>query len=269
MEFRIHKRGFVTPKIDAKTLDIARRFTTKIHKEFGDFLKIVVLFGSSGKDGKKGDIDLLVVIDDLSLNLTNEVAQTYRIILEKTIADVSTKLHITTLKLTSFWEYVRLSDPVAVNILRSGVPLIDTGIFAPLRHLLEQGNIRPSKEAIWVYLMKAPAAINSSQANILRAMVDLYWAVMDSSHAALMSIGEVPPTPEDVPKMLREKLVSLKVIPRTYPGFVQDLYVIMKKIEHREISHFSGVRYDKFHKDTVIFVNKMQGFIKSNNYGKI
>ena len=63
----------------------------------------------------------------------------------------SEKLHITTLKFTSFWEYIRAGDPVGVNILREGMALIDSGFFEPMQQLLIQGKMRPSPEAVWVY----------------------------------------------------------------------------------------------------------------------
>ena len=106
--------------------------------------------------GKQGDIDILIVFDDVSVNLTPEIVSTYRIIIEKVISEVSTRLHVTTIKLTTYWEYVRAGDPIGMNILRDGVALLDTGFFDPLHALLVRGRIRPSPESVWTYLRELP-----------------------------------------------------------------------------------------------------------------
>jgi hypothetical protein len=99
---------------------------------------------------------------------------------------VSKKLHITTFKYTSFWEFVRNGDPIAINILRDGVPLIDREFFRPLQLLLLQGRIRPSQEAVWNYYYKSPETLQASKIKMISAVMDLYWAVIDAEPCALM-----------------------------------------------------------------------------------
>ena len=190
-------------------IQIARKFAKLIHQEFGTFISSTILFGSAVKNipNPKRDIDILIILDDTRTQFTPELVQTYRIILEKTIAKVNPKrLHIQSMKLTSWWEYVRAGDPVAINVLRSGVALIDSNIFDPMQALLDQGRIRPTKEAVWTYYTLAPASINRSRQHILTAAIDLYWSAVDAAHAALMSAGEIPPSPDHVALMLKEKL---------------------------------------------------------------
>jgi len=65
--------------------DLAREFAKRLYKEFGNFLKAVVLFGSVARGEskkKKGDIDVLVIIDDVTIQLSHEMITTYRIIVE-------------------------------------------------------------------------------------------------------------------------------------------------------------------------------------------
>ena len=87
-----------------------------MHKEFGDFLKAIVLFGSTAKrtPGRHGDVDILVVVDDVTITPTQELVEAYRIIVEKLVTDVSTRLHVTTVKLSTFWEYIRAGDPIGM-----------------------------------------------------------------------------------------------------------------------------------------------------------
>ncbi|MFH1071989.1 MAG: nucleotidyltransferase domain-containing protein [Nanoarchaeota archaeon] len=189
-------------KYDKKNLEIALEFTKRLKHEIGDFAKMVILFGSTARHQQAGDIDILVVIDDVNIQLSPEFVQTYRIIVEKILADISRKLHITTFKLTTFWEYMRAGDPVAINILRDGVALLDPGIFDPLQILLLEGRIRPTPESVYTYFARAPITLHNSKWHLMQATLDLYWAVIDASHAALMKLNVVPPSPEFVPNLL-------------------------------------------------------------------
>ncbi len=269
MEFKIHKReNKDLGKYDTEALHIARRFAKKLYAEFGTFLKAVVLFGSSARQNSDNDVDVLVVVDDVTLVMGAEVAETYRIIIEKIIVSVSKRLHVTTLKLTSFWEYVRAGDPIGINILRDGIALMDTGIFDPLKLLLMEGRIRPTSESVWTYFMKAPNSLHNSQWHILKAVGDLYWAVTDSAHSALMSTGAVPPSPKHIPDLLNDTLVSKKLISVEYPKIAKEFYDIMKKIDHREIQTISGADYDRYYKKAVKFVNEMQKIVDKYKLGE-
>ncbi len=258
MRFKSEKR---TPKniehFYIKDIETARKFAKKVYKEFGTFIKGIILFGSSTKapQSLKKDIDILIILDDITVKFSRELVETYRIITEKCIADVDPdRLHIQSMKFTQFWEYVRVGDPVAINIIRSGVALVDTGFFDPLQALLDQGRIRPSAEAIYTYFTMAPASLHRSKQHLLTATVDLYWAAIDAAHAALMKVGEVPPTPEHVADLLERKLVARRYISRKYANIMRRLYKVYKQIVHRDIKEISGKQYDDYKKQAEYFV---------------
>jgi len=246
-------------------LETARLFAKIMYKEFGTFISALVLFGSTLRDPSrvKKDIDILVILDDVRIRFTRDLVLTYRIITEKAIARVDPKrLHVQSMKFTSFWEYMRAGDPVAINILREGVSLIDTGFFDPLQILLEQGRIRPSKEAIYTYFNMSPASLQRSKEHILTAIVDLYWAAIDAAHAALMSAGETPPTPDHVADLLETRLVKDRHIAKKYSDIMRKLYITFKKITRREIAEISGSEYDTLKKETEMFIKEMQKYIE-------
>jgi len=253
-------RNFVSQDIE-----IARKFAKIMYSEFGTFMSALVVFGSSIKNpsNPKRDIDILVILDDVKIRFTKELVQTYRIITEKAISRVDPKrLHIQSMKLTSFWEYVRSGDPVAINILRHGVSLMDTGFFDPLQILLAQGRIRPSKESVYTYLNMSPASMHRSRQHLLTAVVDLYWAAIDAAHAALMSTGEIPPTPDHVADLLQMRLVNNKQVAKKYSDTMRKLYAVYKKITRLELSEVSGKDYDKLKLETEIFITGMKKFIE-------
>lgn len=249
-------------------IDIARSFAKSMHQEFGSFISCMILFGSATKNvvNPKRDIDILIVLDDTKVQFSQELIQTYRIILEKTIAKTDPKrLHIQSMKLTSFWEYARAGDPVAINILRSGVALIDTNIFDPLQALLDQGRIRPTPESIWTYYTLAPESLHRSKQHLLSAAVDLYWAAVDAAHAALMTIGEIPPSPDHVADLLQEKLNSPHHISRNSLNTMRELYHLFKGIVHRDVKSISGKDYDKYKEKAEAFVKEMKSFIEEQH----
>jgi len=253
-------------KYPNKDITIVKSFAKRLKNEFGDFLKAVVLFGSAARNttpvSEEGDIDVLIVVDDLSIRMTREVIESYRLIVEKTIGKISTKLHVTSMTLTSFWEYARAGDPVAMNILRDGIAIEGKDIFNPLQALLIQGRIKPSHESVWVYFGRAPRTLLNSKWHLLQATLDLYWAVMDATHAALMHVGETPPSPEHAGDLLKEKLVKKHKLEAKYTKTMDKFYKLMKGITHREIKEIKGPEYEKLYKEAENFVNRMQKFIE-------
>ncbi len=267
MQFKVHTKAHPNvPKYASTDYDFAKKFSAQLHVELGDFVKAVVLFGSTAREEKplygERDIDILIIINDLTLILSNEVIETYRVIVENTAAKISKRMHITTLKMTSFWEYVRIGDPIAINMLRDGVPLYDAGFFEPVQQLLFQGRIRPTKEAIWTYFARAPATIHNADWHVLQATLDLYWAVCDSAHAALMKLGEVPPTPSHLAELIHQRLVKTGHVPQKYADLMDMFFKLQKKIVHREIQELTGRQFDEYKKQAQDFVHVMQKVVE-------
>ena len=248
MEFTIEqKRYYEAPTGDE--FELAKRFSKDIRKELGDFLKAVVLFGSSTKKTQvvhEKDIDILLVIDDLTKILNKEVVAAYRIIVDNVAAKISKRFHVNTIKLTHFWEYIRHGDPIIVNMLRDGIPLYDAGFFEPMQGLLHQGKIRPTKESVWTYYSRAPLTISNAKWHMLQATLDLYWAVIDAAHAMLMHHGEVPPSPGHVADLLDRTLVKEKKLERKYATIMREFYDLSKKIVHRDIQSIGGTDFDQY-----------------------
>lgn len=266
MEFPVKKPGPQNlGKYPKAELDLAYEFAKRAYDEFGDIVKAIVLFGSAARNQAKpqGDIDILIIVDDVTIDFTRDIVETYRIITQKLVADISTRLHVTTLRITSFWEYVRAGDPVAINVLRDGIALLDTGFFDPLRALLARGRIRPTNEAIWTYFARAPRTLNNSRWHIMQATLDLYWAVIDSAHAALMSQGETPPSPEHVADMLEEKLVKKKLLGKKEANTMRKFYKLQKDIMYRNVKLITGPEYESYSKDAEAFVKSVEAFINA------
>lgn len=266
MEFKLQKKDHPNVlKYTGENHLIAKKFADAIKKELGDFLKCVILFGSSTRTEKtpyEKDIDILMIIDDLTLIISSEVVEAYRIITENTAAKVSKRLHITTNKLSTFWDQVRNGDPLAVNMLRDGVPIYDIGIFEPMQALLFQGRIRPTKESVWIYFTRAPLTIKSAEWHLLQASLDLYWAVIDAAHAALMHVGEIPPGPSHVASLIQEKLAKPGHVHKKNVQIMDFFYNLSKKITHREVVEIPGSEFDKYKALAKDFIDAMRKVIE-------
>ncbi|MDO8628630.1 MAG: hypothetical protein Q7R56_02665 [Nanoarchaeota archaeon] len=264
---------FDIPKSDKKNssryladdLEVVRKFARILYKEFGSFLRVVSLFGSSIKNPgqKHRDLDVLIIVDDVRYPFSQEIVEAYRLIVASAIKQVDPqRLHVQSMKLTSWWEYVRVGDPVAINVLRYGVAVIDTGFFDPLQALLEQGRIRPTDESIWTYFTLAPASLAKSRENLLTAVVDLYWAAVDAAHAALMVVGEIPPNPAAVAELVELKLAGEGHIKQKHSRMMAELFRVFKGIVHRDIKEVSGKYYDELREKSNEFVTVMKEFIE-------
>jgi len=268
MKFKIEKKTHPNiSKYKQVEIKIATAFGNDILKELKEYIKGIILFGSTVKEEKpivagEHDIDILIIVDDLAVKLTPEFVEAYRIIVEKTALKHSKRLHITTLKLTNFWEYMRIGDPVGINMLRSGYPLYDSGFFAPLQSLLRNGRVKPTQESVWTYFAKAPATLKNSKWHLLQATLDLYWGVIDSAHAALMAVGELPPSPAHVADLMDEKLVKRKLIRKKYVETMEKFYNLSKMIVHRKLQEIKGPEYESYYKEAEEFIEEMRKLIE-------
>ncbi len=265
MEFKLKEREKlpIERRYSREDLEIAREFARQAYTEFGQFVKAIVLFGSAAREHKpKGDIDILIVINDLSLIMTPEAVETYRIITTNLVSKINRRIHVTTLKFTSFWDYTRNGDPIAINILRDGIAIIDTGFFDPLQLLLYQGRIRPTWESIYTYYARAPVTMQNSKWHLLQATLDLYWAVIDSAHAALMKLGFIPASPEHVAAMLYEKMINKGLLKPKYGKTMDKFYLLAKKVMHREIKEIKGSSYEELYKEAQEFIDHLKVFIE-------
>ena len=112
MEFRVRKTARNTNfQVSKEDYNVARKFAKEIYDEFQNFISVITVFGSTVTKSKNNDIDILVVLDDVRIVLEDELIQTYRVIVEKAIIDIDTRIHVQTMRLTtfSFLPLIRLS----------------------------------------------------------------------------------------------------------------------------------------------------------------
>jgi len=251
------------PTLQLKTeSEIAMDFAVKAYKKFDKTIKSIILFGSTVKQTSVAgsDIDIILVLDDVSIKWDQELIAWYRQELDKILRKnpYNKSLHINTIKLSTWWEDLMKGDPVIINILRYGEAMIDAaGFFEPLKFLLIKGKIKSTPEAIYNCLQRAPTHILRSKTSELNAIEGLYWAMVDSSHAALIAANILPPSPEHIPVDLRETFVNKGKLKMKYVLWYRDLLILHKKITHGEIKDLKGVEIDDWQEKTEEFLNIM------------
>ena len=256
------------PSLQLKTEhDIAMDFAVKVYKRFDKFIKSVVLFGSVAKEEAVAgsDIDIVIIIDDVSVRLDEEIVAWYREELEKLLRKnpYQQSLHINTTKLSTWWEDLMRGDPTIINVIRYGEAMLDYGgFFEPLKRLLLEGKMRPSPEAIYVNLQRAPMHLTRSKSSQLGAVEGLYWAMVDSAHAALIAANVLPPSPEHLAVDLRETIVAKGKLKMKYVQWYRDVLMLHKKIQHGEIKDLKGIEIDAWEDRTKEFVDVMTRLVR-------
>ena len=249
------------PTLKLKTdHEIATDFALKAYEKFKKIIKSVVLFGSieDGKSNLGSDIDIIIIVDDVSLKWDQELISWYREELDKILQvnPYSAKLHINTIRLSTWWDDLMKGDPVVLNIIRSGFPVLDrAGFIEPLKFLMLKGKIRGTPEAIYQCLQRAPSHLARSKAAELAAIDGVYWTMVDAAHGALIAAGYFPPSPEHVMTDLKEAFVNRGFLKMKYVDWYKDIYHLHKKIDHKEFNEIKGAEID-------VWQAKAQEFMK-------
>lgn len=259
-EFPLEERKIIDER------EIAMDFATRIHRRFDRMIKASILFGSQAKNTAKpgSDIDIILIIDDASINWDLELIAWYREELGKLIAEqkYGKNLHINTIKLTTWWQDLSQGDPVVLNVLRYGEGLIDIGgFFNPLKSLMLQGKIHSTPEAIYMALQRAPTHLGRSKVAILNSIEGVYWTMVEVAQAALMAAGKLPQSPEHLPQLLKTTFVDTNMMKIDRVRELRDIYILHKGIMHREIHEVKGAEIDKWQATANAFLLEMTRLI--------
>jgi predicted nucleotidyltransferase/uncharacterized protein (UPF0332 family) len=246
----------------ANDRDIAMDFATKAYKRFEQTIKAIIMFGSSAKQESKpeSDIDVIILIDDVSIRWDEELIATYREELGKIIQvnPYIKQLHINTIKLSTWWQDLIAGDPVVLNVLRYGEALIDHGgFFVPQKALLMEGKIRPTPEAVYNLLQRLTIHLSRARASLFGAVEGYYWACVDVAHATLMAANILPPSPEKVAEMMDEAFVKKKLLSSKFVDIYSEIYSLMKEINYGKLNSISGKKLDELKENTDLFVGEM------------
>jgi predicted nucleotidyltransferase/uncharacterized protein (UPF0332 family) len=234
----------------------------EIHKQmvlqkFEKYIVSYVLFGSltRGEATEKSDIDVAIIIDDTDVKKMTraELKDKLRALIMGMgveaghMTGIKNKLNIQVYILTDFWESIKDANPVIFTILRDGIPFYDRGMFMPWKQLLKMGKIKPSQEAIDMFMNTGEEMIKRIRDKIKNLVEsDIYWSTLTPSQAALMVYGIPPPTPQETINLMEEIFVKKeKILEKEYTDIMREIRKYYKELEHGELKQISGAEVDK------------------------
>ncbi len=240
-----------------------REFSKEFLDEMGELVRSIVLFGSNATktSHEKSDIDVLIILDNVGVYVSDELREAYRIITEKITSNISDNFHLMTVNLSDFWDMSRRGDPVLINILRTGMPIFDRDLFEPMQYLLEIGKVRPTREAATNYLCRSENLLVESSNHIKEGLLDLYYGVVDSVHAALMSQGIAPPSPKDMPNLFKKTFKENAQLMK-YSSTIKEFYSLEKSLEHGSKKSITGEYFDEMSNKAKELISTLNTFTK-------
>ncbi|MBW3019104.1 nucleotidyltransferase domain-containing protein [Candidatus Woesearchaeota archaeon] len=249
---------------------IAELHKTMVLKKFEKYIVSYVMGGSlvQGKSTKDSDIDVFVVIDDTDVKKMTraELKDKLRAIIigmgmeagERT--GIKNKFNIQVYILTDFWDSIREANPVIFTFLRDGVPFYDRGVFMPWKQLLRMGKIKPSAEAIDMYMSSGAQMLDRVKRKLMDiGTEDFFWSLNTPSNAALMLYGVPPPTPKEQPELMREIFVKkLGLLEDEYVKILENVIKVRKDIEHGHKKEVTGKEIDKMREDCDKYMKRLK-----------
>ncbi|MDP6138913.1 MAG: nucleotidyltransferase domain-containing protein [Candidatus Woesearchaeota archaeon] len=239
-------------------IKIAEVHKTMVLKKFEKYIVSHVLAGSlvQGRATPTSDIDVWIVIDDTDVKKMTraELKDKLRAIIigmgieAGELTGIKNKLNIQVYILTDFWDSLREANPIIFTLLRDGVPFYDRGIFMAWKQLLRMGKIKPSAEAIDMFMGSGEQMLKRVGLKLKDiGMEDIYYAILTPSQAALMLHGVPPPAPKETATLMREIFVQKeKLLEDKFVKILEKVIETRKTIEHGEKKEITGKEIDEF-----------------------
>ncbi|MBR9701762.1 hypothetical protein GOV13_02475 [Candidatus Pacearchaeota archaeon] len=265
MSFPLYDKGFLG------ALRVSEIHKSLVLQKFEKYVVSYVIGGSvvRGEAIKTSDIDVFVIINDTDVKRMPrlELKERLRGIIYQYVAEaealagVKNKLSPQVWLLTDFWEAVKDAHPVMFTFIRDGIPLYDRGTFMPWKALLKMGKLKPSPEAIEMYMSIGDKTIQRAKKFLLDIVIqDIFHGVSTPSQALLMLYG-LPPTniPETVKEMKRIFVDKEKLLEKKYWDILEEIMIkYYKGYEHGKIKEVSGKEVDRLLKNVEAYTKRLK-----------
>ncbi|PIN88892.1 hypothetical protein COU61_03310 [Candidatus Pacearchaeota archaeon CG10_big_fil_rev_8_21_14_0_10_35_13] len=251
MAYPLYDKDFLS------NLRVAEIHKSLVLRKFEKYIVSYVIGGSfvRGDTVKESDVDTYVIIDDTDVKRMPrlELKEKLRGIIYNYIAEASelagvkNLLNVQIYLLTDFWEAVKDAQPVFFTLIRDGIPLYDRGTFMPWKMLLKMGKLKPSPEAIDMFMRSGEKLSEIVKRRLLDiAIGDIYWSVITPTQAMIMLYGRGPPTTKETPGVVKEIFYDKeKMLEKKYVDFVTKVIGLYKGYEHQKVKEVSGKEVDE------------------------
>jgi len=264
MSFPLYDKGFLG------ALRVAEIHKSLVLRKFERYVVSYVIGGSlvRGEAIKTSDVDVFIVINDTDVKRMPrlELKERLRVMIHQYVAEASAlagvknKLSPQIYLLTEFWESVKDAQPVIFTFIRDGIPIYDRGTFMPWKALLKMGKLKPSPEAIDLFMSMGDKTIKRAKLALLDILIhDIYCGVVTPSQALLMLYGLPPPTPKQTVKEM-QKIFSdkEKMLEKKYINILDKIVGLYKDYEHEKLKEIKGAEIDKLLEDTEAYLKRLK-----------
>lgn len=217
-------------------IKVAERFSNAARQKLGSMVKGVAVIGSIARgDFKPGsDIDVLVVIDDTQRDVPEELKEKLLAMLNDIGKKIDKKMQIQIHTLTEIFQFAKDGDNIVYNFLRHMKVVYDGGVLKPMQKLLSAGEIKPTKESVMRSMEGADFYMKKVVQYVEWIVERYYRAVTWASNAFVMSLGEHPASPPEIPLVLK-KHADQGVLPPEVPAIAAEVIAIHKAVEHGDL----------------------------------
>ena len=264
MSFPLYDKGILG------ALRVAEIHKSLVLQKFEKYVVSYVIGGSlvRGEAIKTSDVDVFVIINDTDVKRMPrlELKERLRGIIYQYVAEASAlagvknKLEPQIYLLTEFWESVKDAHPVMFTFIRDGIPLYDRGTFMPWKALLKMGKLKPSPEAIDMFMSMGDGVIPRSKKTLLSEIfTNIFWGVTTPAQALLMLYGLPPPNAKkELVKEFKKHFLETKMIEKKYITFLEKIVQTWKDYEHEKIKEISGTEIDKLLNETEDYLKRLK-----------
>ncbi len=264
MSFPLYDKGVLG------AIRVAEIHKSLVLQKFEKYVVSYVLGGSliRGDAVKTSDVDVFVIINDTDVKRMPrlELKERLRSIIYKyvmeaaSLAGVQNKLEPQIYLLTEFWDAVKDAHPVMFTFIRDGVPIYDRGTFMPWKALLRMGKLKPSPEAIEMFMSMGDEVIPRSKRTLLTDIfTNIFWGVTTPAQAMVMLNGFPPPNAKkELVQAFKKQFLETKMIEKKYIDFLEKVVQTWRDYEHEKIKEISGTEIDKLLKQTEEFLKRLK-----------
>jgi len=268
MSFPIMDKGILSH------LRVAQIHKSLVLKKFEKYVTSYVIYGSltRGDVTKTSDVDVSVIIDDTDVKRMPrmELKEKLRGIIYSYIAEAEAiagvnrnTLNVQIWLMTEFWDGVKDAHPVFFTFIRDGIPLYDRGTFLPWKSLLRMGKIKPSPEAIDMFMSSGNKLKETVQKRIFDvATLDLFWGISTPTQGLLMLYGLAPSTPKETVKLFQEIFYEKeKIVEKKYVEILEEIMIkVWKAYEHGKLKpgDIDGKELDRLSNNAIDYIKRIQ-----------
>jgi predicted nucleotidyltransferase len=249
--------------MDDKVFSEARELCKPL-KEHEPLVMAVWVFGSSVKEKKPNDIDIMVLIDD-----TSDLTKDKLVRIESTVARIKqaakekkVKLHFQPSQLlTKWWGMMQRGEPWVITSFENYKVIFDeTGYVDLMSKLLKKGYIHNKDERAERLIERTDRYMLENRENLLATVEELHLAATEAAQVFLMFKSKMAFKTDKIAKELADSGIN--------PSVYIEISDLAQKARKGTLSEFTGKNLDYYGMKVGKFINLMENVLLKKKENK-